>query len=146
MVAHTLFGMLALSLDLDLVFSTNIHMILDTQVELQTLYFSLSPIFANVRWKLVESVLLYLTLITVISVLLLSVESIESQVPGSGDKQTSRVTVLLSCCGGGEDCVMRTETRANCRDWHAISNKTISPISHATTLSYSQLGRAGVEQ
>ena len=42
------------SLDVDLVFSTNIHMILDTQVELQTLYFSLSTIFANVRWKLVE--------------------------------------------------------------------------------------------
>ena len=65
---------LAVSLDLDLVFSTNIHMILDTQVQLQTLYFSPSTLFANVRWKLVESVLLYLTLITVISVLLLSVE------------------------------------------------------------------------
>ena len=55
MVAPSLFGMLAVSLDLDLVFSTNIHMILDTQGELQTLYFSLSTIFANVRWKLVES-------------------------------------------------------------------------------------------
>ena len=55
LVAPSLFGMLAVSLDLDLVFSTNIHMILDTQGELQTLYFSLSTIFANVRWKLVES-------------------------------------------------------------------------------------------
>ena len=42
--------------------------------------------------------------------------------------------------------MMRTDTRANCRDWHAISNKTISPISHAITLSYSKAGRAGVEQ
>ena len=57
------------------------------------------------------------------------------------------VSVLL-CCGRagaeleldqGGDCMMRTETRADCGSRHAISNKTISPISHATTLSYSQL-------
>ena len=76
MVAQSVWNAgLTVSLDLDLVFSTNIHMILDTQVQLQTLYFSPSTVFANVRWKLVESVLLYLTLITVISVLLLSLES-----------------------------------------------------------------------
>ena len=76
MVAQSVWNAgLTVSLDLDLVFSTNIHMILDTQVQLQTLYFSPSRVFANVRWKLVESVLLYLTLITVISVLLLSLES-----------------------------------------------------------------------
>ena len=52
----------------------------------------------------------------------------------------TNIPTVLSCYAGGErreekDCMMRTETRANCGDWHAISNKTISLISHAITLS-----------
>ena len=87
MVAHSL------SLDLDLVFSTNIHMILDTQVELQTLYFSLSTIFANVRWKLVESCPPVLD--TYRRHLCLTIVSGVFRVPDN----TVETTVLLCCAG-----------------------------------------------
>ena len=96
MVAQSVWNAgLAVSLDLDLVFSTNIHMILDTQVQLQTLYFSPSRVFANVRWKLVEfscpAVLdtyrrhLYLTIVTGVL----------------SPRLWRQQSVLLCCAGGG---------------------------------------------
>ena len=118
---------LAVSLDLDLVFSTNIHMILDTQVQLQTLYFSPSRIFANVRWKLVEPVLLYTWH--------LSPSSLSYYCQWRGEDW---VPECQCCCGELEErlCDENWDTcKLSGLARHAISNKTISPISHAITLS-----------